>query len=556
MNDPPDLVNAALGAARALTFTTARRALSRPSGAATTPTPAPPALATAPNQHAPNDQTPPHPNTSAGPTTAQPTTQLPLTATTNTTYAMVVAGEPPPAPPPTMPPPLPTTANYGPPAQVEHDHEMAAQEEQTERTPIPVQPVHQPAPILAPPLVPAPIEDGQHNLTNPQLEAFLHFVEEDLLAIDTHTAPQDAYRRGSLAAFTTPPPGGFPRTHRTSNTVLVRNIAPTQLVTIFGQPNPVLIVLPHNWSGRDLLTRGAEAAAHIRTVAIEFSRAVSAIDPEVITITTPIPVQAASPDVPNPPVFFLRNLPPVTFNSMLERGVISHPRASFQVFPIPAPEPVHSVICAINGFTSDDTDALLTAIIDILHIPTTHATICDVLQRYFNWPQDQLDDLANTFARSVTLTRIPLHAPSGIPIPQYIMLGDQPNSISNAVWYQLHEALFQQVYETPLHGTGQPTRFGSCSLCHCITHPRGLCPFSTIHGWNGPTYDSSWLTQDEPNVTHFAQQARGREQERGRGANQSRGRGQNGQRGQGRGGRRGLGQQQPPPPPPPVAPAP
>ncbi|KZT21790.1 hypothetical protein NEOLEDRAFT_1181460 [Neolentinus lepideus HHB14362 ss-1] len=247
--DPPDLVNAALGAARALTFTTARRALSRPSGAATAPTPAPPALATAPNQHASNDWTPPHPNTSAGPTTVQPTTQLPLTATTNTTYAMVVAGELPPAPPPTTPPPLPTTANYGPPAQVEHDHEMAAQEEQTERTPIPVQPVHQPAPILAPPLMPAPIEDGQHNLTNPQLEAFLHFIEEDLLAIDTHTAPQDAYRCGSLTAFTTPPPGGFPCTHRTSNTVLVCNIAPTQLVTIFRQPNPVLIVLPHNWSG-------------------------------------------------------------------------------------------------------------------------------------------------------------------------------------------------------------------------------------------------------------------------------------------------------------------
>ncbi|KZT21789.1 hypothetical protein NEOLEDRAFT_1181459 [Neolentinus lepideus HHB14362 ss-1] len=109
---------------------------------------------------------------------------------------------------------------------------------------------------------------------------------------------------------------------------------------------------------------------------------------------------------------------------MLEWGVISHPRASFQVFPIPAPEPVHSVICAINGFTSDNTDALLTAIIDILHILTTHAIICDVLQRYFNWPQDQLDDLANTFAHSITLTRIPLHAPGGISIPQYIMLGD------------------------------------------------------------------------------------------------------------------------------------
>ncbi|KZT18459.1 hypothetical protein NEOLEDRAFT_1184285 [Neolentinus lepideus HHB14362 ss-1] len=59
-----------------------------------------------------------------------------------------------------------------------------------------------PTPIPADPITPV----------DPQVAAFLNFVEEDLQAINAHTAPQDAYRRGTFDSFTAPPPEGFPRT--------------------------------------------------------------------------------------------------------------------------------------------------------------------------------------------------------------------------------------------------------------------------------------------------------------------------------------------------------
>ncbi|KZT18893.1 hypothetical protein NEOLEDRAFT_1183859 [Neolentinus lepideus HHB14362 ss-1] len=561
IQNPPILVTAARGLPGAPSLVATHRA-SRLTASVHAPISTTSALIPAPTQQSHHDQLAPQPQ-QPEPIVAQPATN----AIPAATYAAITAREPAPLPPTIAPPALPPAANHTPPAIPEQDQPMAGPPAHPAITqadppmPIdappvapPMQPVHLPAPLPAviPPPVPPP--GGLQAPINPQLAAFLNFVEEDLLAVSTHTGPQEANQNGSLASFTAPPPGGFPRTYRTSNTVLVRNITPTQLITIFGQPNPVLIVLPYNWNGRDLLTRGAEAAAHIRTVAIEYSRAVSAADPEVITVTTPTPVHAASPETPSPPVFFLRNLPNTTLLSMINRGVISHPQASFQVFPIPTPEPTHSIICAMDGFTTDDTAALTSDISDTLRLPSAHIIICEIIRRYFLGTHDQLADLADTFARSISLIRIPLHAPGGMPIPRYVMLGDRPTGISNAIWYQLREALFQQLYETPLHGTGFPVRFGSCSLCHCITHPRGLCPFSAIDGWNGPTYDNTWVTQEEPNTTHFAQQSRGRGQGRARGPNRARGRGQRGRgRGGGMGGM-GPGPPRPPPPPPPATP--
>jgi hypothetical protein len=53
-------------------------------------------------------------------------------------------------------------------------------------------------------------------------------------------------------------------------------------------------------------------------------------------------------------------------------------------------------------------------------------------------------------------------------------------------WQQLRTYLRNRVYRTTLIGTGRAIANNFiCGLCHGHDHPRGLCPFPQIVGWNG-----------------------------------------------------------------------
>ncbi|KZT25977.1 hypothetical protein NEOLEDRAFT_1178094 [Neolentinus lepideus HHB14362 ss-1] len=359
---------------------------------------------------------------------------------------------------------------------------------------------------------------------NPNVAALVDSYQEELQAINTHTAHQiTTLTNSATSAFTPPPPGGFPMTHRNSGAELFRNIAPAQLTALFSQPTPVLIVLPHNWNGRDLATRGAEAAAHILSTAVAYSRAISNDPTDDIQVTTATPANPSGPNQPR--VFFLRNLSQTVFTSMLERRVISHYRSTFQVFPVPVPEPDHAIVLALAGFTSRDTQGIREAIANLLQSPSLRDNIREIIERELHGTYDELTEVANNFGRSISLQCIDTRAPGGLITPRYIMFARRPPGITSNLWFQLRHSLYNTTYSTPLFGTGRPVPFTPCSLCHCLTHSRGMCPFTNITGWNGPVYASSWITQDEPRTTHYAMQSQSTAPDRGRGRGYGRGRG-------------------------------
>jgi hypothetical protein len=57
------------------------------------------------------------------------------------------------------------------------------------------------------------------------------------------------------------------------------------------------------------------------------------------------------------------------------------------------------------------------------------------------------------------------------------------------IWCQLRSYLASRDYVIPFEDPGTiviPSL--ECSICHGSDHPRGLCPFPGIQGWNGPDY--------------------------------------------------------------------
>ena len=68
-------------------------------------------------------------------------------------------------------------------------------------------------------------------------------------------------------------------------------------------------------------------------------------------------------------------------------------------------------------------------------------------------------------------------------------------------WHNICALLEKTQYLDPLNGVGRKGTLSQCQICQCVTHPRGLCPFSKINRWVGPNTNQV-LLQRKNNVRH------------------------------------------------------
>ncbi|KDQ50165.1 hypothetical protein JAAARDRAFT_51387 [Jaapia argillacea MUCL 33604] len=53
-------------------------------------------------------------------------------------------------------------------------------------------------------------------------------------------------------------------------------------------------------------------------------------------------------------------------------------------------------------------------------------------------------------------------------------------------WHTIRDYLFGLSYYHSFHGLGKGARFMTCTLCHAVGHPCGLCPFPQLPSWVTP----------------------------------------------------------------------
>lgn len=71
--------------------------------------------------------------------------------------------------------------------------------------------------------------------------------------------------------------------------------------------------------------------------------------------------------------------------------------------------------------------------------------------------------------------------------PRFNILADHKHIRDIQVWSQIRHFLAKRSYHTAVLGQG--TTYiapHNCGICHSVDHPRGLCPFPSLPGWNGP----------------------------------------------------------------------
>ncbi|KAH9025096.1 hypothetical protein EDB85DRAFT_1894024 [Lactarius pseudohatsudake] len=87
---------------------------------------------------------------------------------------------------------------------------------------------------------------------------------------------------------------------------------------------------------------------------------------------------------------------------------------------------------------------------------------------------------------SVTVQHLDIRSGGGREDPHFNVYANGELIEDDETWLELRDHLRSRPYKSPLYGHGKAKREEfTCSLCHGRDHPRGLCKFPQIPGWNG-----------------------------------------------------------------------
>ncbi|KAH9025573.1 hypothetical protein EDB85DRAFT_1893785 [Lactarius pseudohatsudake] len=90
------------------------------------------------------------------------------------------------------------------------------------------------------------------------------------------------------------------------------------------------------------------------------------------------------------------------------------------------------------------------------------------------------------FLESTVIQRLDIKTEGGKDDTHFNIYADGDIIEDDESWLELRKHLRSRQYKSNLFGEGTATKEDYiCGLCHAHDHPRGLCPFPTIPGWNG-----------------------------------------------------------------------
>lgn len=182
--------------------------------------------------------------------------------------------------------------------------------------------------------------------------------------------------------------------------------------------------------------------------------------------------------------FLIHNLSPNGVTTLLSRKVWSSTDISFQVSPMNAEKP--DFLFSLAGILAPDPVHVENILSTAWRDQVTTAFIDSVIQQTNSWERHQLSVEIDNFLNSATITELTIKTRGGRDDTHYNIYADGSALRSDQIWLEFRDFLKARVYSSPLYGRGAARKYPfRCSLCHGCDHPRGLCPFPKIPGWNG-----------------------------------------------------------------------
>ena len=191
-----------------------------------------------------------------------------------------------------------------------------------------------------------------------------------------------------------------------------------------------------------------------------------------------------NPDVRKHPITFLiHNLTPSGVRTLTEQKVWSSSKISFQVSPMNPEKP--NFLFTLTGLLAPDSSNVLNLLETACKDSVTESFVKDIIQQTHLWKQPQLSLDIDNFLKSITVTDLGIKSKGGKNDPHYNVYADSKIIKDDQTWSEVRDFLKMRAYPSHLYGRGAAKRRPFyCSLCHSSNHPRGLCPFPKIPGWN------------------------------------------------------------------------
>ena len=195
-----------------------------------------------------------------------------------------------------------------------------------------------------------------------------------------------------------------------------------------------------------------------------------------------------------PTSFLIYNLTDDECTLLLERRVWSSPTITFRVTKLNPQCP--DFLFQIKGFSTLVTNDILETVRSVWQSEEVEFLIEDVASAFPEHEYEIVKTSASTFLNSVRVTRLDTKSSGDSLQPRFNVYVAGSTISNDDAWLFLRDSLASFTYETPMEERGETLIIPyNCSLCHGVDHPRGLCPFPLVPGWNGPGHRLQSMNQ-------------------------------------------------------------
>jgi hypothetical protein len=213
-------------------------------------------------------------------------------------------------------------------------------------------------------------------------------------------------------------------------------------------------------------------------------------------IAVPKPNDKAKRSKHTPTTFLIYNLNAAQYETLLRQKVWSSIDITFRVTP-PAPS-IPDFLFSITGLTTMDTNFVRNIVKNVWLDDQSQDFFQRLHQAMRIGEIDNFLESVQNFLNSVEVKRLDIKEAGNILSPRFNILTDSRHITDHQTWTQIRHYLANRTYDTPVQGQGTTTTAEfDCGICHGVDHPRGLCPFPAIPGWNGPPWRPLQLERSE-----------------------------------------------------------
>lgn len=302
------------------------------------------------------------------------------------------------------------------------------------------------------------------------------------------TSPNIA--KAKLTKFTPVPDKGFPAIHLALPGQLLADLKGTAREEWINVDHLKLLARVFDYDGSDPTKMNPVITHRIKDIVNDISTAYNAKDTNCIvsppTPATGFPVNAS------PNTFLIHHISEEIRDILVSQSIWSSAALTIEARPF-VERSLPTLLLNLAGFTTDRPDIIHQVVQSTwaeLEIRETILMVLSDKDPFFQWEdvRAQAPKYIDIFIDSVRVEFLDYKVAGGIETPRFNIYADSP-TISPDAWTALREFLTSLGYPTSLYGTGTATPLFLCTLCHSISHPRGLCDFPSVPHWNGPPHE-------------------------------------------------------------------